>query len=182
VDDALSGVAEVSGDYAQAQSALLSIAASAANLVVPEPTTANTKTLASSAETFSELVRRLAVTHGISKAMDADYGSRKEALAARDELVEAIDGLAESASTRGEHDSFEALRQLRADVVAAFRDKSGGLPGVTAMRLSAPTPALVVAYNLYQDLGRETEILRRNPSIHHPGLTPGGEDLEVLDA
>ena len=162
-------------------STLVSLAA-LDGLTVPAPATAGGATLGQAAETFAQLVSRLAITHGIAAAMDAGYGSRDEALAARDLLVEAIDGLVEAASQRGEHEAFEALRQLRADLVLAFRDKAGNLPGVIQIPLRAPTPLLVVIYELYQDLAREAEVLGRNPGVHHPGFAPGGEALEVLDA
>ena len=182
VTEVIETVPEVIEDPAAAASALVSLA-DLSGLEIPEPVTKATQDLNDAAESFSSLVSRLAVTHGIGAAMDADYTSRPEALAARDELVDAVDTLAESASQAGEHSVFEALRQLRADVVAAFKDKAGTLPGVSQLQIKANvTPALVLAYDLYGDLDREAEIVGRNPGLSHPGFASGGTALEVLDA
>ena len=43
----------------------------------------------------------------------------------------------------------------------------------------ATQPALVLAYGLYEDAGREAEIVTRN-KVRHPGFVPGGQALEVL--
>ncbi len=42
--------------------------------------------------------------------------------------------------------------------------------------------SLELAYNKYEDLGREEEIISRNIIlIKHPGFLPGGETLEILN-
>jgi prophage DNA circulation protein len=41
---------------------------------------------------------------------------------------------------------------------------------------------LVLAYNQYEDLEREREIITRNISIvQHPGFLPGGKTMEILN-
>lgn len=181
VGQVLDGVGQVGGEPASVLNALASLAS--LDLAVPAPLSAASATLATAAESFQALVGRLAVAHGISAAMEADHGSRQEALAARDQLVAAIDALSESASVAGDDAGFEALRQLRAAAVRALNQKAGGLPGVIQRPApSVVTPTLVLAYQLYGDLDREAEILARNPAVIHPGFLPGGQNLEVLDA
>jgi prophage DNA circulation protein len=42
--------------------------------------------------------------------------------------------------------------------------------------------SLAVAYDKYEDLDREKEIITRNiPVIKNPGFLPGGETIELLN-
>lgn len=178
----LSGLAEES-DSQTALDTMLGLTAISDDLELLEATTSARETLNQAAESFSDLVSRLSVTYGIQAAMDSDFGSRQEALAARDRIITKLDGLIDDASESGDHEAFEALRELSSQVVQAFAQKASGLPNlITRQTPNTPTPAIILAYQLYKDLDREDEILSRNPFIWHPGLLPGGETLEVLDA
>ena len=59
-----------------------------------------------------------------------------------------------------------------------IEQRIGKLPQVQQLRVSVPVPALVLAYRLYGDLERESELLERN-EIRHPGAVSGL--LEVLN-
>ena len=43
-----------------------------------------------------------------------------------------------------------------------------------------PKPSVIYAYQFYDDLGREQELISRNPVVMlHPGFPLGGEQLEA---
>mgnify|MGYP000874993971 CR=1 FL=1 len=145
------------------------------------PTTATRARQASNQTSLTDLVRRISLAQGIQAAMDMELDSRQQALVVRDALVEKTDALMLDAGDSGDDEGYEALRQIQADVVTAMEQKAGALPEVGS-RLVPPgvTPALVLAYRLYQDPDRESDLLARNRRIFHPGFLPGGESLEVL--
>ena len=126
-----------------------------------------------------ELVRQTSVAAGVDAALAVEYDSYEQAAEARDNVLAGLDNL--MAQTTDDN-AYEVLRTLYADTVAAFREK-----GATLARLKTYTvppavkPAMTIAYELYGDVDRETEIIRRN-AIRHPGMPPGGEPLQVLDA
>lgn len=77
----------------------------------------------------------------------------------------------------------DATRALLADLRAAFykhlRAHSKNLARVTGYQVGQSVPALVLAYDLYGDASRESDLIRRN-RIKHPLFTPANRSLEVL--
>ena len=105
------------------------------------------------------------------------FVTREDAIAARDQLTDAIDAEAERVVTSDEE--YVALASLRAQVVRGLPSPDLRLPRVAAVTPPATTPSLVVAYQLYENAGRSIEIAERNRA-RHPGFLPGGEALEVI--
>jgi len=179
IDDVINSLPDTINDPATALSSMLTLT----EFTASGPSLANNTTWQQTQSAFTQLVNRLALVHGITTAVDADYGSKDEALSVRDELVESLDRAMTQASDSGETESFEALRELNRQVVDTFQEKAGCLPGLVQLpTANNPAPALVLAYDLYQDLNRETELLTRNPGIINPSFPPGGETLEVTSA
>ncbi len=144
-------------------------------------TTATRRRQADNRASLGEAVRRLALALGVQAAMERDYSSRDQALAERRRLVEMIDQLQEEAAARGDDQGFEALRELLAALERGFAQVRAPL----TTRVETPPlalPALVLAYQRYQDIGREADILARNPQVRHPGMLPAGELVEVARA
>lgn len=105
------------------------------------------------------------------------YATREEALAARDELADAIDVEMEDPATSTE--AFQALTDLRAEVVRGIPSPDQRLPRVASVTLRATQPSLVLSYRLYEDASRGDEIVTRNRA-RHPGFLTGGQSLEIL--
>lgn len=148
----------------------------------PAPrTTAARQAQADNRDSLREAVRRLSLTHGIRAAMERTYASRRQAGEARDRLVERIDALQEAAAAANDDQGFESLRELLAVVNRAFAQMQAP---VTTLIETPPLamPALVLAYDLYEDISREADILARNPHVHHPGLLPAGDLVEAACA
>lgn len=124
---------------------------------------------------IAALVRTLAVASAAEAAVDVSWPTLEEAIVARDTLASQLDFESEDASD----DLFLSLQDLRSEVVAGIPAESESLPRIQRVDIRDTTPSLVAAYEIHDDLGREGELLSRNP-IRHPGFVPGGLSLEVL--
>ena len=75
---------------------------------------------------------------------------------------------------------YRVLQDAR---TAVHQDIGERLDGAARLRLvtpAEPLPALVLAYDLYEDVARDGEIAARN-KIRHPGFVPA-EPMKVLSA
>lgn len=98
-----------------------------------------------------------------------------EIRALRTTLLAAIDARQASA----DDSLYQAWAGLRAAIAKDLAERALKAPLVRQVTVGDTTPALVLAYRLYQDAGREPEIVRRN-AVRHPGFLPGGQPLDVL--
>lgn len=99
-----------------------------------------------------------------------------EAQAARDTLLNTIDTLIDSGIS---DDEYYAWADVQAALVKYIAEIEPNLATANILRLSEPVPSLVLAYNLYGDPNRESELVSRN-GIANPLFLPAGVDLEVL--
>ncbi len=81
-------------------------------------------------------------------------------------------------------DNYQALRTLRPVFVKSMLAKGAELASIVEYKVPPDTiSSLVVAYDKYEDLDREKEIITRNISIvKHPGFLPNGQTLEILNS
>jgi prophage DNA circulation protein len=132
------------------------------------------------------LVRQVAITEAIEAALAVDYESYDQTKDVKDRITEAIDDLLNFMGNIGisVDEAFVALRDLRAKTIQMLTDKGATLERIIEKTVPSSTiiPAVVLAYDLYEDIEREDEIIQRNVIIKHPGFLPGGQVLEVLNA
>jgi prophage DNA circulation protein len=112
---------------------------------------------------------------------ERQFASYDEAVAARESLDAQLSTAIRDAADAGNDDRWLALRTLRTAAIADITTRSGQLARVVTRILPATRPALVEAYDLYDDAARDADIVARN-SIRHPGFLPSGIPLEVLAA
>lgn len=109
--------------------------------------------------------------------------TRNQVLALRDVFLDEADEQQETVNVlTGEpiDDAvFNSLSDLRLAVVTDLSERAGRLPKVNTIKNKATLPALTIAFSLYADASRETEIVYLN-AVRHPGFVPGGKELEVL--
>jgi prophage DNA circulation protein len=120
----------------------------------------------------TEAARQLSIASRTS----GSYGSYEEAVAARDQVLTALDELAEQT---GDDEMYAALLELRADVAAAVPAESASLPRLVSHTPPVTTPALVLAHRLYGDVDLADDLVARN-RVRHPGFVIGGRELQVL--
>lgn len=73
---------------------------------------------------------------------------------------------------------FTSLTDLRTKVHQDMTERGKGAARMRTVKMPEVRPSLVVAYDLYEDAGRETEIVERN-KVMHPLFVPA-EPIKVL--
>ena len=131
---------------------------------------------------FKALMARKAISEAAKLAVRTEYDSRREADYFREVLSEKLDDEITLAGDSFNDDGYLALKKLRVAMSKALSEKAGQLP-VIIQYLVPPVamPALVVAYNFYEDLSWEDDIVKRNLSIIHPGFLPSGSTIELVN-
>lgn len=144
------------------------------------PSTTETSAMAEITKQNSAVLQHFIRTGAVaaeSKALvQREFSYYEEAIEARKALLERIDQVAAASTDDSE---FSALQALRKQVGAAIPTDEQSLPRLGTLVLRQSAPALVVAYDLYESVSRETDIVARN-NVRHPGFLPGGSPLEIL--
>ncbi|MFP3944633.1 MAG: DNA circularization protein [Alphaproteobacteria bacterium] len=181
VQSAIAGLAAGSDSARRKTRRLLALPGFAETIGEPAGTTPSAKQIAANQAALISLTRRSAQAEAAALLDDADIGARQDLIELRDAFNGQFDAEEEAASERGDDDAFEAAGGLRKAVMDEIARRIPFTPRLVDLTLPASEPALVTAYRLYDDIGREGEILARN-HIRHPLFVPGGAELEVLDA
>ena len=163
-------IAEVADDR------LASMATAGLTLLAVPLTTANRRIQARNQAALVDLVRGLATVRLAERTGQRRFIDRAGAVEARDAVGEALDDRAALADSA----AFAALRALRSAVVNHVADAVRDLPAVLEATPAAVLPALVVAYDIYDDIGRADEIAARN-RLARPGFVPT-RPIEVLSS
>lgn len=124
---------------------------------------------------IEELVRGAAAIAEARTAALTEFNDYQGATMLRDRVVDRIDGVAD---TTNDDVLFSALANLRAAVVRDINARGADLARVATLTPPRTLPALVLAYGLYEDAGRDAELVQRN-RIQHPGFVPAHQPLEV---
>jgi prophage DNA circulation protein len=127
------------------------------------------------AEITIELVQQAAAAGAAVEASNVSWAAYEDAIEGRRVITGKIDELLLTAGTG----TFQALKALRAELVRSVPAESEDLPRIETLVLGKSVPSLVLAYRLYSDADRATEIVQRN-RVENPAFVPGGTDLEVL--
>lgn len=104
-----------------------------------------------------------------------EYRDQKQAQQVQDAFLDAI----EQAEQKASDTVYQALEQVRVDLIKDLDSRGAGLPSVTQVIPQQTLPALVQAYRLYGDSTRDVDLVDRN-QLQHPGFVPAGEPLEVV--
>lgn len=182
---AIGSIAELAGEPLRAMQLYQELFSAGANSAPVPTTTANRKQQARNTAALHALVRRGAIIEASRSSSIATFASRDDATATRDTLAAAIDAQLETVDPVSgapvDDEIYQVLQDLRTAVAEDLRIRGARLPELVGYAPGATLPALVVAFNIYGDAGRDAEIISRN-NIRHPGFVPGGESLEVLNA
>lgn len=114
----------------------------------------------------------LAQAVGISSLVPATV--YEETTDLRDALTAALDTEALMASDG----AYMALTDARSAVWKDLTDRSQDSARLATLQPAEPMPALVLAYDYYEDAGRDADLVARN-GIRHPGFVPAAA-LKVL--
>lgn len=143
------------------------------------PSNTGTSSNAQAADANATLVNNLALQAaaiGAAKAAaSVDWATYEDAVEARSRIAARLTTLIESAPA----DLARALRKVRSSLLRSVPPTDEDLPRIATVRLATSLPALVLAYNLFDDTDRTAEIVARN-QLRHPAFLPAGEPIEVL--
>ncbi len=165
----------IANDPLQALGLYSGLLGSSPSGAAPPLTTPARKAQAANRTALQALVRTGALTGAVNASAEVDYPNADEAAAARETLLGALDGLAESAGS----DLYVKLTALRAALVRDIAARGASLPRVVTFTPTTVLPTVVIAHALHGDVESEAAIIARN-NVRHPGFVPGGEPLEVL--
>lgn len=143
---------------------------------VPQTTTTRIRQQTNRDAIFA-LTQRAVIIQAANLAPAATYPTLDVAEQTRDTIADGLDAQMENPLTPDP--VFTALQDLRTAVVDGVPPPSVALPNLTTYTPQITMPSLVIAYALYQNAGRELEIVQRN-KVRNPGFVPGGESLSVL--
>lgn len=118
-----------------------------------------------------------AVIAGSDMATDLPFTSGQQAVAMAGQLAEGFGKVLAAPSLPPE--TYEAIAALRSEAIIYLLNTAAQLPQIETVVLRVVTPALVMAWDLYQDPTRALELGRRNGVDHH-GFMPAGVPLEVI--
>ena len=126
----------------------------------------------------ARLVRTAAVTEAARAVSTLAFDSFDQAAALRGEFADVMDELLYATA---DDTAFDAMRALRAAVIADISARGADLARLFRYTPGGSIPALVLAHQLYGDALRADELLARNGGvISHPLFVQGGQTLEVL--
>jgi len=139
-------------------------------------TTPSRRAQARNVAAVNSLVQRAAVIQAVRASARVEFTTYDQAVALRDELVDALDTVADVAPDT----VYPSLVALRSALVRDVAARGASLARLGTTVLPGTLPALVVAHRVYGDATRDGDIIDRNPAIRHPGFVPGGVTLEIL--
>jgi len=121
--------------------------------------------------------KRLALANSSQVIGLATFTSIEDAETERGALFDAIDEQHNVETISDE--VYQNLQQLRAELKRAVPPPDEQIPDVIAVTPRATTNSIILAYDLYDSLDKEQDIVDRN-KIAHPGFIPGGDEIKVL--
>lgn len=127
------------------------------------------------AEATAELIRMAVAVESARALKQVRFTSLDQALLLRDQVAAVLDAVIE---TTPDDAVMVAATELRVAVVADVATRGADLARIVRVTPSATQPAVVLAYTLYEDIDRATDIVVRN-RIVRPGFVPA-QPLEVL--
>jgi len=142
------------------------------------------------------LIRFIGISTAMKAAIRVNYTSHNTVIEILDEIIVKVNAHLlklgnESVNTTysdyniniSAPESYQALESLKEIFVESMLAIAGPLKNIVEYKVPpVTTTSLVVAYNKYNDLDREGEVINRNISlIQHPGFLPGGRILELLN-
>jgi prophage DNA circulation protein len=137
--------------------------------------------LAANNATQTQLVRVLAVSEVAQAAPELPLGSQQDASGIRDKVLAQLDSEINEAALMGDDELMGKLEQLAASFSLAMQERLLELDKLIELTLKTSQPALVLAWELYENPARGAEIVARN-NQRHPGFLQANQPLQVLSA
>lgn len=137
---------------------------------VTPPSDPSEAQIAINADALVDLVQRVALVELAGQAIAASFGVYDDAIALRDLIDDRIrldEGLVVTLA------EYEALVDTRTATAADLTNKASSLARLRTVEVRTTTTALQLAWTLYGDAGRASEIMTRNGIVHGGFVAPG---------
>lgn len=131
------------------------------------------------ARLFENLMRRAGAVKSSETAIVSDYASFTEAEEARVKITDVIEEQIREIDDTSS-DLWQALADVNSSIVEALPDVDSDLPSLKEKKLEKDEVSLLIAYDEFESIGSEQDIIDRN-NIRHPGFISEGETLELVD-
>lgn len=127
---------------------------------------------------ISNLFKELSLSTQAKAAVDVDFNSTRDALDTRNEVVDGLDSQIDQVANQATTDDelFQSFKDLQTALSRAL--PRTGTSELLTFTPEQTTPAIVIAYDLFEELEKEDEIIDQN-DVEHPGFVPGGDEIEV---
>ncbi|HEY9211099.1 MAG TPA: DNA circularization N-terminal domain-containing protein [Methylotenera sp.] len=125
---------------------------------------------------INTLVRQALIAQSAGMVAAMPLPVYDDAIVIKNELLATIDTEIETAND----ETYLALKTLRSKTYADITARTQGAARLKNITPKEVMPALVLAYDLYEDTGRDGEIIERN-KVRHPGFVPA-DTIKVLSA
>ena len=114
----------------------------------------------------ADLFRRTCVAAVAQASSTYQPSSSDDAAQVRDAVTDLIDAELAIAGDQGEDETYQAMRTLRAAVVADLNARGAGLSSIKTFVFPASMPALTLANRIYRDASRADDLVAQADPIH----------------
>ena len=128
-------------------------------------------------DSINFFIKTLALSYLSGAAVTEDFDSIDSAIVRRDEIRGFIEELLNETDN---DDIFQGLVQLNAAIVSAIPDETSVLPNIKTLTTNITTNSLVLNYQIYGNLDRESDIISRN-LIKNPAFILGQTEIEYIE-
>ena len=119
------------------------------------------------------LAKELALAGNARAVVEIDFVSTNAALEKQREIISGLDLQLDEA---GDDELFQSIKELQTSLTKVL-PRTGTTELITITPIIT-IPALVIAYDQFEDLDKEDEIVDQN-AIEHPGFVPGGDPIQI---
>jgi len=147
-------------------------------VTTPTPKTPSSEQAKKNEDLIHGVVRQEAIRNIVADETQVDFASVNDAIEERAILIKEINLIQVETSN---DEIYQALQDTKAILVKTMPNEQDVLPVIQTVQNRQTVPAIVMAYDLFEDSRKESDIVNRN-NIRHPGFVCGGIDLEVLSA
>lgn len=125
----------------------------------------------------NKLISRAALVYGSIDLSTAEFESVQDADDFRQAYFDELERQQNLDNTSD--DVYQLFQQLKVELAAAVPKDGESLPNIINLPIPITTNSIVLAYDLYESMDRESDIVLRN-GIKNPAFIPGGETIQVL--
>lgn len=126
---------------------------------------------------FDNFMKQTATVNAALIASETEFVSTEETIKVREEITANLETQIVNTT---DDEVFQALSDVKAQIVLVLPDADSQLPNVQNINLKQTMPSIAVAYDLFENLDSEDDLIERN-KIRNPATVQGGQSLEVLD-